>query len=168
MSGTATSTRISKSQESPKQAGPSICAFWIGERCYGLGTDLVGEVLVVESVTPVPLVPPAVIGMFSLRGVPVALVSLAEILELDERRAKSPAAKNAIVLRSSAIICAAVIDKMELVVPAGEGRFSAPNAQDEHPAVRGFVSLEDRGGLIVTVLDSQAVLERIDRIKYRR
>src|SRR6185295_1390429 len=55
----------------------NLCAFWLGEHCYGLQTALVGEVVTVEALTPVPLAPPPVRGLFNLRGAPVALVDLA-------------------------------------------------------------------------------------------
>src|SRR5687768_6740409 len=74
----------------------NLCAFWLGEHCYGLQTALVGEVVTVEALTPVPLAPAPVRGLFNLRGAPVALVDLAQVLELpdassgDDPRAGKP------------------------------------------------------------------------------
>jgi len=149
----------------------NLCAFWLGDHCYGLETALVGEVVTVDAVTPVPMAPAPVRGLFNLRGVPVALVDLAQVLELsdasvvDETRAGRPMV--ALVLRTEGLVVGLLIRRMEMVITRGRGTISYPEATEaEHPVVASFLELTDRGGITITVLDSQALLGRLDRLKY--
>jgi chemotaxis signal transduction protein len=149
----------------------NLCAFWLGEQCYGLQTALVGEVVTVEALTPVPLAPAPVRGLFNLRGAPVALVDLAQVLELtDTGPAEEPRPGRplvALVLRTESLFVGLLIRRMEMVITRGRGVLSPPEASAaEHPVVAGFLELADRPDLPVTVLDSQALLARLDRLKY--
>src|SRR5215468_5406751 len=58
----------------------TICAFWLGRRCFGLDVALVGEVVLVEDYAPVPVSHASVLGLFNLRGAPVALVALTDVV----------------------------------------------------------------------------------------
>jgi len=147
------------------------CAFWLGEHCYGLDIRLVGEVVEVDALVPVPLAPGPVRGLFNLRGTPVALVDPAKMLNLpeppinDEPRPGRPLV--ALVLRTETVLIGLLIRRMEMVITRGKGVFSAAEASDaEHPGVAGFLELAERGGLTVTVLDADAVLNNVDRLKY--
>jgi len=149
----------------------NLCAFWLGDHCYGLQTALVGEVVTVEALTPVPLAPAPVRGLFNLRGAPVALVDLAQVLELgdatmgDDPRAGRPLV--ALVLRTESLFVGLLIRRMEMVITRGRGSLSPPEASaTEHPVVAGFLELPDRPELPITVLDSAALLARLDRLKY--
>jgi chemotaxis signal transduction protein len=148
-----------------------IGAFWLSEHCYGLDIGLVGEVVEIESLAPVPLAPASVRGLFNLRGTPVSLVDPTKMLNLpeppmnDEPRPGHPL--TALVLRTETILIGLLIRRMEMVITRGKGIFSAAEATDaEHPAVVGFLELGERGGLTVTVLHTDAVIEHIDRLKY--
>jgi chemotaxis signal transduction protein len=149
----------------------NLCAFWLGEHCYGLQTALVGEVVTVDALTPVPLAPAPVRGLFNLRGAPVALVDLARVLELNDAAvAEDPRAGRplvALVLRTESLFVGLLIRRMEMVITRGRGSLSPPEASaTEHPVVAGFLELPDRPELPITVLDSAALLARLDRLKY--
>ena len=149
----------------------SLCAFWLGEQCYGLETALVGEVMTVDAIAPVPMAPAPVRGLFNLRGTPVALVDLSRVLELpdaapiEDPRPGRPLV--AMVVRTEALLVGLLIRRMEMVITRGRGVFSPPEpSAAEHPVVAGFLEVSDHGGLTVTVLDPTALLERLDRLKY--
>ena len=103
-----------------------MCAFWLGARCFGLEVNLVGEVVNVSAAIPVPLARPSLLGLFNLRGTPVALVDLAATLELTEALSDSPLppsldaaqSKNfaALVIKTTGILAAARIDRMKAVL----------------------------------------------------
>src|SRR5439155_21004969 len=126
-------------------AGPStarsICSFWLGSRCFGLDVALVGEVVTATGLAPVPMTPRCVRGLFNLRGMPVALVDLAEVLDFAYQASKDAGDPTAIVLRTEGVVVGVVIDKMDAVIPAGRGAFTAADHGTEHPAVRGFLEL---------------------------
>lgn len=144
----------------------SLCAFWLGSKCFALDTKLVGEVVTVEAVTPVPKSHAAVLGLFNLRGTPVALVDLSAVLELSEAAAAKEV-RTALVLKSGGLMAAALIDRMEAVIPVGRGRFSPREGGEEDPVVQGFLEVSLRGGIVLTVFDAAKLLERIEALKYR-
>jgi len=141
----------------------SLCAFWLAERRYALPTSLIGELVAVDEPVPVPLAPPAVLGVFSLRGAPVALVDVALALELPIERRR--AAKAALVLRQDERVIAAIaIDRMDSVLAESPAlRFVSRNDQIEHPAVLGFLGHQD----VITVLDPTYCLARLELLKFR-
>lgn len=145
--------------------GNSVCAFWIGDTCYALDTDLVGEVVNVEDIVVVPLAPAGVLGLFNLRGTPVALVDLSTVLQLPHARQRSET-RTALVLRKTTVLGALIIDRMEAVVPVGQGNFSPRERTDGQVAVQGFLELKHKD-LVLTVLDKAALLAGLQRLKYR-
>lgn len=150
----------------------SVCVFWLGDHCYGVVSSLVGEVFVVESYAPVPVAPPAVIGLFNLRGTPVALVDLALVLELPGAGpvATQPAEGAtivALVLRTGRMLVGAHIRKMEVVIPSGRALYLPPESSTgEHPVVGGFLELPERPGLTITLLDPEALMVRLNKLRY--
>src|SRR5215471_4894011 len=150
----------------------SVCVFWLGNHCYGIVASLVGEVFMVESCAPVPIAPPSVIGVFNLRGTPVALVDLSSVLELPGAQPvteeRAGANTMALVLRTGTLLVAAQIRKMEVVVPAGRALYSPPDqSAGEHPVVAGFLELPSRPDLTITLLDPEVLVSRLDQLRYR-
>jgi chemotaxis signal transduction protein len=151
-----------------KNMGQSACIFWLGSRAYAIDTALVGEAVTVESVAPVPLAPPAVMGLFNLRGQPMALVDLATILGLNDIPPREGQTLAALVIKTQGLLSAVVIDRMEQVLAFSRGRFRARNEADDHPVIQGFLEVDIREGLVVTVLDPVALVARFEQLKYRR
>jgi chemotaxis signal transduction protein len=147
----------------------SVCAFWLGDHCYGLAASLVGEVFVVEACAPVPAAPPEVIGLFNLRGVPVALIDLSRVLTLPDSDGPDPevGTLTALVLRTRGLLVGARIRKMEMVVPRGRGLYAPPQGtQGEHPMVAGFLELPERPELTITLLHPDALVAALNRLRY--
>jgi chemotaxis signal transduction protein len=96
---------------------------------------------------------------------PTRMLNLPEPPMSDEARPGRPL--NALVLRTESVLIGLLIRRMEMVITRGKGIFSAAEASDaEHPAVAGFLEIGERGGLTVTVLDADAVLASVNRLKY--
>jgi purine-binding chemotaxis protein CheW len=167
----ATSAR---STNAPSRDG-GVCAFWLGGRCFGLDIRCVGEVVALESVTRVPSARPAIRGLFNLRGEPVVVLDLAEILELGHRDPSSSQAtgqasgqaieKIGLVLRMGPLTAAAQVERVESIIPPGRGEL-APRGDGEHRAVIGLLDDRASGGRIVTVLDSELLIERLHALRY--
>lgn len=141
----------------------SWCVFWLAQRRYAFPTSLIGELVSVDAPVPVPLTPAAVLGVFSLRGAPVALLDLVTALELPIEPQRS--AKSALVLRQDERVIAAIaVDRMDAVLAeSAQLRFAPRNNHIEHPAVLGFLGNQD----VITVLDPAYCLARLDRLKFR-
>jgi purine-binding chemotaxis protein CheW len=158
-----------RSTNAPAKDG-GVCAFWIAGRCFGLDIRWIGEVVALEAVTRVPNARPAIRGLFNLRGEPVVVLDLAEILELGSRDAPSPASgpateKIGLVLRMGELTAAAQVERVESIIPPGRGELS-PRGDGEHRAVIGLLDDRASGGRIVTVLDSELLLERLHALRY--
>jgi hypothetical protein len=63
------------------------------------------------------------------------------------------------------MVAAAIIDRMEAVLPAGSNLLAVPGATDS-PLVKGFIEPRKKDGVTITVLDHPAVVERLERLKY--
>jgi len=140
-----------------------LCAFWLAGRCFGLNVGWVGEVVALETMTRVPNARPAVRGIFNLRGEPVVVLDLGEILDLGDR--DQPSGKIGLVLRRGQLVAAAQVERVESIIPPGRGEF-APRSDGEHRAVLGLLDDRGAGGRIVTVLDSELLLERLQALRY--
>jgi chemotaxis signal transduction protein len=144
----------------------SVCAFWLAGRCFGLDVASVGEVVALDATTRVPNAHPAIRGIFNLRGAPIVVLDLGEVLELGERSAHAGhAGKLGLILRRGAMIAAAQIERVESVIPPGRGEF-APRDDGEHAAVLGLLDDRGAGGRVVTVLDPDLLFERLDTLRY--
>jgi chemotaxis signal transduction protein len=151
----------------------TLCSFWLGTHCFAIPSSIVGEVVTVESLTPVPLAPGPVRGLFNLRGTPVAAVdlgaalTLAEAPAVEEPRAGQPLI--ALVLRAGDLMVGVLIRRMEMVVPAGRGRFRPRgDSGEESPLVVGFLEIAERGSLVMTVLGAEEVLDRLGELRLQR
>jgi chemotaxis signal transduction protein len=157
----------------------SVCAFWLGAECFGLDVSLVGEVVNVDAVLPVPLAPAPLLGLFNLRGTAVALVDLAQVLALGGAPLPRPEPNGprcALVLRTGELVAAAWIDRMEAVISPDRATFAHPSEGDG-PVVKGFVEVvahsragaqdtASRANLVVTLLDEKAVVANLKRLRF--
>jgi chemotaxis signal transduction protein len=162
----------------PEERGfaSTLCGFWLGQQCFAIAADLVGEVVAVEAITPVPMAPPAILGLFNLRGTPVALVDLVRALALtgtgDAEPVRPGQTRTALVLRpgeTNDFLLGALIGRMEMVVPAGRGRFrTRSESNEESPLVEGFLEVSDRGSFVMTVLSTPEIVARLTELRFRR
>ena len=156
------STGRSKATAATADAG--VCAFWLAGRCFALDVSMVGEVVSLDTTTFVPNARPAVRGIFNLRGAPIVVLDLGEILQLGDR--DQPAGKIGLILRAGDLVAAAQVDRVEAVIPAGRGTF-APRAEvGEHRAVLGILDDRAASGRIITVLDPDLLLESLQSLRY--
>jgi purine-binding chemotaxis protein CheW len=151
----------------------TLCGFWLGHQCFAVPASVVGEVVTFESMTPVPLAPPAVRGLFNLRGTPVAVIDLAVALGLaDVPPAEEPRPGHpltTLVLRAGELLVGVIIRRMEMVVPAGRGRFRPRGESgEENPLVAGFLEIPERAALVMTVLGASELLDKLSELRFRR
>jgi chemotaxis signal transduction protein len=160
------------SRAAPEGFAATLCGFWLGNQCFAIAAAIVGEVVPVEALTPVPLAPAAVRGLFNLRGTPVAAVDLGAALGLtdvpavEEPRPGQPL--TGLVIRSGDLVVGALIRRMELVVPAGRGHYRPRGESAEESAlVSGFLEIAERGALVMTVLSSEGLVDRLSALRLR-
>jgi purine-binding chemotaxis protein CheW len=140
-----------------------LCAFLLAGRCFGLDVRWVGEVVALDAMTRVPNARPAIRGLFNLRGEPVVVLDLSEVLDLGDR--DQPSGKIGLVLRIGELKAVVQVERVESIIPPGRGEL-APRGDGEHRAVIGLLDDRASGGRIVTVLDSELLLERLHALRY--
>ena len=142
------------------------CVFAIGNDTLGLDVSAVGEVFQVERLVDVPLAPPGVLGLTNLRGVAMAVIDLASILDLPGRTNKETDGLGpALVLRVGGMRLAASIDSVDSVFPINSSAITESDAVDEHPAIGGFLTRSDDN--VVSILDVEELTQRIQRLRLR-
>jgi chemotaxis signal transduction protein len=143
-----------------------LCTFWLGGKCLGLEVSLVGEVVTLAHTTPVPMAQRAVRGIFNLRGAPVVVLDLVDVLELERNDEDRDKRGVGLLIRSGDIIAAGQIDRMDSVIPAGRGEFVEREAAGDHAAVLGFLDDRDSSGRVVTVIDPDVLVQRLKALRY--
>jgi chemotaxis signal transduction protein len=100
-----------------ERAAARLCVFRLGERVLAVPVVRVREVMVIDDVTPVPRAAPHILGVASLRGTVVTLVSLEPLFGRPPREASRGA--RAIVLADPAVRVAIVVDEVMDLTAAG-------------------------------------------------
>jgi purine-binding chemotaxis protein CheW len=114
-SATATSTMPATSQ---------LATFWLDGDLYGVEVEHVQEVLRSQSITRVPLAPPAVAGLINLRGQVVTAIELRERLGRTPRPEGQEAVVIVVRLHGEAV--SLLVDSIADVVDVNVRDFEAP------------------------------------------
>ena len=101
-----------------------ICTFFLADLCLGIPVEQVQEVLSRQTLTPVPLAPPAIRGLINLRGQIVTVIDLRRCWELPDR--ESSAAVTHIIVQTGAEVLSLLVDKMRGVEDVDETQFEPP------------------------------------------
>jgi purine-binding chemotaxis protein CheW len=158
----------SRSASSVAPLARAVCAFWLGDRCYGIDIAVVGEIVTIDRIAPVPLARPGVLGVFSLRGAPTALVDLAHVLELPGG-GEPGRGRTVLVLRTQTeTLCGAPIQRVEAIVPILPERVLPPPGTVDNEAVSGFFEAGPAGQTVITLLDTRQLVQRLALLRHGR
>lgn len=147
--------------------GLYACVFWLGGQRYALDTVCVLEAVLLTQLVPVPLSPPWLVGLTSLRGMPLPVVDLPEVLALPKvpEAREEATEKPALVLRVEGIFLSGRVDRIEAVYPFAAARLEAAASAAEHPAVRGLLEVGKAGGP-ATLLDHVELSRRVNELRF--
>lgn len=165
----AASVRSSPSVKGTHASMPDagICIFTVDGNQFAIDTALVGEVATIEAVLQVPLAPPSIIGLFNLRGTPIAAVDLHSVLGRPSRPRGREANHVMLVLRTTSTLAALRIDRLNSVVPSGRGKRVLNSRGGDHPAVVGL--FEPGPGLPgVILLGSEQLVESLLKVSFSK
>jgi len=168
-SGAGSSQRAERGRGA--RSGQYVCVFWLGGERYALDAVLVREVVAVPGLLPVPLTPPWLLGLCNLRGVALAVIDLGGALGLETRAAAAPSPASGtvvLVLRPGGMLVGLRIDRVEAVYRFEQTRLEAVATVDEHPAVKGLMSFEAKGGFTATLLDEEKVAARLKDLRFNK
>jgi purine-binding chemotaxis protein CheW len=135
-----------------------VCLISLGGELFAVDLRNVQEVFEVDRITPVPAMPPALVGVANLRGSVVPIVDLRTVLGL-------PSDKSlpfTVVIRHGTRQVGVLVDRVpeirtvrrEELLPAPTGGSNAPK-----PFVSGVLRVEERMGGVVEVPTLLAYVE---------
>ena len=101
-----------------------FATFEVADQLFGVEVDTVQEVLSYNEYTPVPLAPPAVGGLFNLRGQVIAAVDLRVQLGLARQAMTGPVMN--VILRGDGEPVSLLVDRIGEVVDLDDEAFEGP------------------------------------------
>lgn len=145
----------------------AVTVFLLGDQPYGLAVSATREIVAVDKLIDVPRSPGPVLGLFPLRGGAIALIDTSAVLGLGLEAVRGKAletgrGKALVIVRGDAPLCGITIDAVLGVVRADTLELTPAEPGREPGAVLGFLTMPD--GRIVTLLDTTAVLARIEAL----
>lgn len=132
--------------------GTQYCTFWVDTLYLGIDVHRVQEVMRTLEVTPVPLAPPAVVGLINLRGQIVTAIDLRRRLGLPERPHDREAMN--VVMRTDDGAVSLVVDEIGDVIEVNAEAFEGvPDTMDAtaRQLIKGVYKLDSQ---LLLVLDS--------------
>ncbi|HVP66318.1 MAG TPA: chemotaxis protein CheW [Anaeromyxobacteraceae bacterium] len=134
-----------------------VCTFLLGGKTFALPVGEVREVVKDLAATPVPLAPPAVLGLVHLRGQIATAVDLRRRLDLDPFRPERPHV-NVVVQGADGLVCLPVDDIGDVIDIPADAVDRPPDTL--RPAVRELVraicKLQDE---LVLLLDTARAVD---------
>jgi purine-binding chemotaxis protein CheW len=97
------------------QLGQEHCVFLRNDQAFAVGVAAAREVLIGESITPVPQAPKALVGVLNLRGEVLPLVRLDTLL--DQPSGRQLADDQILVLSCSGVDLGIIVDRVREVRP---------------------------------------------------
>ena len=105
-------------------ASRQFATFEVADQLFGVEVETVQEVLSYSEYTPVPLAPPAVGGLFNLRGQVIAAVDLRVQLGLARQALHGPVMN--VILRGDGEPVSLLVDRIGEVVDLDDEAFEPP------------------------------------------
>jgi len=105
-------------------ASRQFATFEVADQLFGVEVHTVQEVLSYNEYTPVPLAPPAVGGLFNLRGQVIAAVDLRVQLGLPRQTMEGPVMN--VILRGDGEPVSLLVDRIGEVVDLDDEAFEGP------------------------------------------
>ncbi len=139
-----------------------VVCFLVGERVFAADIRVIREILQPRPLTPVPGAPPAVLGVFNLRGELVPAVDSHGLL--GERRPEDPPDPKIVVVRAGGRSFGLPVDRLfDVVAVPLEAVAPVPGAEDPERALvvgmfRRPESIQSEGDLVL-LLRTGALLQ---------
>lgn len=138
----------------------TVVAFELSGTLYGLDAGIAREVIAAETFISVPMTPPAILGLYNLRGTPLPMIDPYQLLDLPGR---TPAGEGRLLLSVNigGDLVGLAVDRVDAVHPYDPLAIEQLDAT-EHDSVLGIVRLE--GGSYVTLLDPGVLDDRLAQL----
>lgn len=141
---------------------PTHCVFHLAASTWAIDVALVAEVVPPQEPRFLPQLPPAILGLISLRGQALAVVDLAAVLGI-AGPVRPP--RHFLVLGGRNRLAVAPIAGLVGVLRAEPAAFAPAEGHAEPVHVAGFQTYAGHPGVTATVIDSTELLSRLDALK---
>ncbi len=128
-----------------------FATFEVADQLFGVEVDTVQEVLSYNEYTPVPLAPPAVGGLFNLRGQVIAAVDLRVQLGMARQALHGPVMN--VILRGDGEPVSLLVDRIGEVVDLDDEAFEPPPDTLSVPIRELVVGTFKMAGRLMLALD---------------
>ncbi|HML17243.1 MAG TPA: chemotaxis protein CheW [Bryobacteraceae bacterium] len=133
-----------------------VSSFYVSGVLFALDTALVEEVVRPRRTTRVAHAPDCVLGIMNLRGKIVAVLDLAQILQLGRTTVTGDSRLYIVPDRDG--IAGLLVDRAAEVIELDAGALEPPPSSVQEDQRRFLRGIARAGGRLVTVLDANAVL----------
>lgn len=134
-----------------------FCTFYVSGHFYGVPVEDVREVIMNQPRTPVPLAPPAVLGMMNIRGRIVSAIDMRTVLCLPDH--SRPEDSVNLIVHHGGEEVGLVVDRIgDVLSMTGTHQETPPDTMSkrEKQFIQGVFQLEER---LLLALDIHRVLE---------
>ena len=138
-------------------ASRQYATFEVADQLFGVEVAEVQEVLSFSEYTAVPLAPPAVGGLFNLRGQVIAAVDLRVQLGLARQALEGPVMN--VILRGEDEPVSLLVDRIGEVVDLDEAAFEPPPDTLTGPARKLVVGTFKMDGRLMLALDVKTAID---------
>jgi chemotaxis signal transduction protein len=155
--------RARSTSDDREAGGARHVVFWVGSQCLALQIDVVREVVDTPRVLPVPMAPPAVLGIASLRGTILSVLDT-ELL-LSRPAMTGVAAKLLVLVQDGKPISGLAVDRVHGVVALPRADFLQDHSAAHHLLIIGYHP--GVPGQLTAVLGTEPLLHHLDAMRLR-
>ena len=140
-----------------------VCLFSIGEDTYAIPVDLLLEIIIPQSIFPVPTTPPHVLGVINLRGSIVSIVDIRPVLALPQQSMLG----QIVIIKHGDITLGIVVDNVTAVLALPERNIQTVPADMGSQQSGGksrsrfFKGIVQRGDSVAALLNIERILDEI-------
>lgn len=153
---------IARRQAEPEQAPEeteAVLVFLLAGERYAFPLQAVREISRLRTVTPLPGLPPAVLGATGLRGEVLPVLDLRRLLSLEE--AESTAASRLLIVQQEGVAVALLTDQVEDIVVLPLAAISPPPTAVVGEAPAFLQGVAHEGEVSIRLLDLPRLLEAV-------
>jgi purine-binding chemotaxis protein CheW len=136
-----------------------VCLVALGEKTFAIDLHQVAEVFVPESITPVPGMPAALVGVTNLRGTIIPLADVRAVFDVSA----SGLPKYAVVVRHGIQQVGILVENVPEIrtIPSDDlVTTSVRTATESLPLFSGFVTIDKKSSTILEISQLLASIER--------
>jgi purine-binding chemotaxis protein CheW len=140
-----------------------ICLCSIGEDTYAIPVDVLTEIIIPQSITPVPTAPSHVLGVINLRGNIVPIVDIRPALSLPQQSSSAQIA----IVKLGTMLLGVVVDNVSAVLAVPESSVQAlpsdagPQQSSGRSRTRFLKGIIQRDDGVVALLNMERIIDEI-------